>query len=208
LRLWGPITLRADLRLRWSLKQSCILRRELFKGVFHATCMQGNRVDSRLLVVGSQTANLTLGISFGHKLHFRYPNGSCEPILDICVLKVFQGYKEHLKPLSFDPLNHLLKIWESIGTPSLKVGVASGVWGFVLSHFPTFLGTCGVIPGLPSWPTTLQALCLGCEPKARVVITSLLKLFIYLFIVFVSLLKLLVSLLLFSSCKSIYSTLI
>jgi hypothetical protein len=30
--------------------------------------MQGNWVDSRLLVVGSQIANLTLGLSFDHNL--------------------------------------------------------------------------------------------------------------------------------------------
>jgi hypothetical protein len=82
-RLWGPITLRADLGLRWSLKQSCSPRQELFKSASHTICTQVNWVDSWLLVVGSQTAHLTLDLSFGHNLCFRCPNGWCEPILDI-----------------------------------------------------------------------------------------------------------------------------
>jgi hypothetical protein len=41
------------------------------------------------LVVESQTANLTLGLSFGHNLCFKYPNESCEPILDIYTLIAF-----------------------------------------------------------------------------------------------------------------------
>ncbi len=65
------------------LKQSCSPCQELSNHMSHATCMQGNRVDFRLLVVGNQTANLTLSLSFGHNLCFKCPNGSCEPILDI-----------------------------------------------------------------------------------------------------------------------------
>ncbi len=83
LRLWGPITLHADLRLRWVLKQSCSSCLELSNDMLHATCMQGNRVDSQLLVVRSQIANSTPGPSFGHNLCFRCPNGSCKFILDI-----------------------------------------------------------------------------------------------------------------------------
>jgi hypothetical protein len=82
-RLWGPITLCVDLRLRWGLKQSCSTHWELFKGMWHATCTQGNQGDSWLLVVESQIANLTLGPSFGHNLCFKYPNGPYEHILDI-----------------------------------------------------------------------------------------------------------------------------
>jgi hypothetical protein len=81
--LWGPITFSADLRLRWCLKKSCSPRWELSNGMWHVTWKQGNWVDSRLLVVGSQIANLTPNLSFDHNLCFRYPNGSCEPILDI-----------------------------------------------------------------------------------------------------------------------------
>jgi hypothetical protein len=89
LQLWRPITLHVDLQVKWGLKQSCSPHRELFNGLLHATWMQGNRVDSRLFVVGSQignlTPNLTPGPSFGHNLCFRCWNGSCKPILDIYV---------------------------------------------------------------------------------------------------------------------------
>ncbi len=92
LRLWGPITLRVDLWLRWSLMKSYSHCWELFNGMLHATCMQKNWVESRLLVVGSQTANLTPDLSFGHNLCFKCPNGSCKPILNIYVLRAFQWY--------------------------------------------------------------------------------------------------------------------
>ncbi len=82
-RLWGAITFRVDFGLRWGLKKSCSLRRELSNGMLQAICTHGNQVDSWLLVVGSQTANLPIGPSFRHNLCFRCPNGRCKPILDI-----------------------------------------------------------------------------------------------------------------------------
>jgi hypothetical protein len=57
---------------------------------------------------------------------------------------------------------------ESTGTPSPKVGVALGVWGFIPSHFPTLLRTCGVTPKLPLGPQPCKPLCFSREPKARV----------------------------------------
>jgi hypothetical protein len=45
LQLWSPITLCADLRLRWSPWQSCNPRLELSNNMSHTTCMQGNRVN-------------------------------------------------------------------------------------------------------------------------------------------------------------------
>jgi len=98
-------------------------------------------------------AILTPGLSFGHNLCFRYRNGSCKPILDIHVSIAFQWYKKLFNPLDFDPWNHSLNIWESIGTPTPKVEVPLGVWRFIPSHFSSLLGFL-------SWPTTLQALAL------------------------------------------------
>ncbi len=92
-RLWGPITLCADLWLRWSLKQKCSFCWELSNGMWHATCTQGNWGDSWILMVGSQIANLIYGPSFGHNLHFKCPNGSWEPISSIFIPKAFQWYK-------------------------------------------------------------------------------------------------------------------
>jgi len=62
------ITFRSNLRLGRGQKQSCISLRELFKGVSHTPYTNPNRVDSRLLVDGSQIANLTPGPSFDHNL--------------------------------------------------------------------------------------------------------------------------------------------
>jgi len=91
--LWGRITLCADLRLKWGLKQSCSLRWDLFNIMLQVTCMQGNQIDFLLLVVGNQTANLTFGLSFNYNLCFMCPNESCEPILEL------------FNPLGFDPCN-------------------------------------------------------------------------------------------------------
>jgi hypothetical protein len=158
--LWSPITLRADLGLQCSLKQSCRSRRDLSNGMSHVLCSQVFRVDSRLLVVGSQNWQ-TLGIStpnpsFGHNLCFRCENEQCEPILDIYASRAFQWYKQRHKALSFDPCNHSLKFWESTGTPSPKVGVCLGsvrVHSLTLSntfsHSLTLPGVCDVTPGLP-----------------------------------------------------------
>jgi hypothetical protein len=107
--------------------------------MWHATCMQGNQGDSWLLVVGSQIANLTLDPSFGHNLCFNYPNGSCEPILNIYFPRNFQWYKGRFNPIGFDPCNCSLKIQESIGTPTPKVRVHLGVWRFIPSHSRTLL---------------------------------------------------------------------
>jgi hypothetical protein len=120
--------------------------------------MQVNQGDSRLLVVGSQIGNLNTGFSFDHNLCFKYPNGSCKPILGIYVPKSFQWYKESFNPMNFDPCNRLLKIWESIG-------IHLGVWGFILSHFPTLLRTWNVTPGLHFSPAPLQALALVVSPR-------------------------------------------
>ncbi len=109
----GPIIFCVHLWLRWGLKQSCSTCQDLSNGMWNATYTQGNQGDSWLLVVG---------LSFGHKLCFKYPNGSCKPILNIYVLRTFQWYKELLDPMSFDfaialwrfriPLELQLPKWE------------------------------------------------------------------------------------------------
>jgi len=95
------------------------------------------------------SGNLTPGLSFGHNLCDKCPNGSYEPVLNICILRTFQWYKELFNPLSFDPCNHFLKIWESTRTLTLQMEVPLEVWRFILSHFLTLLGACGVTPGFP-----------------------------------------------------------
>jgi hypothetical protein len=165
LQLWGPITLCVDLQLQWGLKQSCSPGWELSNNMLHDKCMQENWVDSLLLMVGSQIGSLTPDLSFGHNLCFRCPNASCEPISDIYVSISFQWYKELFKMIGFDPCNHPLNVWESIGTPTPKMGVHLGVWRFIPSHYFSLLRAQNVTPGLPSWPATLQTLALVASPK-------------------------------------------
>jgi len=165
--LWllGPITLHVDLRLKWGLKKSYSLRQELSNGMLHITCTWGNWGNSWLLMVRNQIGNLIFGPSVGHNLCLKCPNGSCKPILNIYVPRVFQWYKEFLNPLSFDPFNCFLKIWKSTRTLTPKVEAPLGVWRFIPSHFPTLPRACGVTPKLPFWPATLQALTLVVSPR-------------------------------------------
>jgi hypothetical protein len=69
--------------------------------------------------------------------------------------------------MSFDPCDRFLRIWKSTETPTPKVEALLEVWGFIPSHFLTLSGACGVIPRLPSWPTTLQALALVVSPRLK-----------------------------------------
>jgi hypothetical protein len=101
--LWAFITSHFELGSGRGLNQSCSSRRELSKAMSYSCCRRLEEVDSRLLVVGSQTASLTPGPSFAHNLSCRCPNGSCEDILDIYTSRPFQWYKEHLNVRCFDP---------------------------------------------------------------------------------------------------------
>jgi len=149
--LWSPITLRADIRSRCSLKQSCSSCRELSNDMPHIVCKQVNRVDSWLFLVRNQTNNLTPDLSFDHNLCFRCLNEQCKPISNIYVPRAFQWYKKHHKPLSFDPWNCSMKFW--------------GMWGFTLSHFLTLPGVCDVTPGLPLGPHPCNPLALVVSPE-------------------------------------------
>jgi len=122
--------------------------------MLHATCTQGNRVDSWLLVVGRQIPNLTLDPSFGHNLCFRCLNGSCKPILDIYVSIAFQWYKELFKPFGFDLCNYSLNIRDSTSQ-------SWSSFGSVRVHSLTLSFTFRLL----SWLTTLQALALVASPK-------------------------------------------
>jgi hypothetical protein len=81
--------------------------------MLHSACTHRGRVDSRLLMVGSQTASLTPGLSFDHNLCCKCPNDLCEASLDIYTSGSFQRYKEHLKARCFDPCDRTLSFWES-----------------------------------------------------------------------------------------------
>jgi hypothetical protein len=85
--LWELISSNYKIQLERGLNQSCSSPREL--SMSHSVNGRLEEVDSRLLVVGSQTASLTLGPFFAHNLSCRCPNGSCEAILDIYISRPF-----------------------------------------------------------------------------------------------------------------------
>jgi hypothetical protein len=69
--------------------QSCSSPRELFNAMSHSRIGCWEEVDSRLLMIGSQTASLISGPSFAHNLGCRCPNDPCEGILDIHASRPF-----------------------------------------------------------------------------------------------------------------------
>jgi hypothetical protein len=132
LGLWEVITPSLDLRLGWGLKQTCSSCQELSNGVLHSTYRHQNWVDSQLLVVGSQIANLTPDSSFDHNFvlqmsewlmqgHFRYLNFKNFPtILKTPQYEVFWQLQSSSK---------FLKVPEDSKFPLLGVWVSS-------SHLP------------------------------------------------------------------------
>jgi len=68
LQLWKPITLCADIRLKWSLTQSWSPCRDLSNNMWHATCTQRNQGNSWLFSGWESNWPLTLSLSFGHNL--------------------------------------------------------------------------------------------------------------------------------------------
>jgi hypothetical protein len=119
-------------------------------------------------VVGSQTTKLTPGPSFGHNLCFRCPNWSCKCISNIYVPTTFQWYKERFNPMSFDPCNLPLKIWESIWDSNSQNGSSLGsvrVHSLIVFCTPRSMRCDSRASVLAR---TLVNPCLGREPKARV----------------------------------------
>jgi hypothetical protein len=87
--LWAITTFRPDLQSGRGLNQSCSSPRELSNSLSHSSIARRDRVDSQLLMVGSQIASSTPGPSFALNLGCRCPNDSCEAILDIYTLRPF-----------------------------------------------------------------------------------------------------------------------
>jgi len=102
----------------------------------HSLRRRRERVDSRLLVVGSQTTSLTPSPSFAHNLGCRCPNGQCEAIFDIYVSRPFQWHQEHLNARCFGPCCRALNIRESRRAPNLQL--------FQVLGFTPTLGQSGV----------------------------------------------------------------
>jgi hypothetical protein len=116
--LWTLITPNCRVRSRRGLNQSCSPRRDLSKAMLHSQFGGREEVDSRLLVVESQTASLTPGPFFAHNLGDRSPNGQFEAIFDIYDSRPFQWHQEHLNARCFKPFCRALNIRESRRTPN------------------------------------------------------------------------------------------
>jgi hypothetical protein len=120
LELWTTITPDFRVGLWRGLNQSCSPRRNLSNAMSHSRIGHWEDIDSRLLVVGSQTASLIPGPSFAHNLGCRCPNCQCEAIFDIYVPRPFQWHQEHLNARCFAPCCWALNIRESRRTPTLN----------------------------------------------------------------------------------------
>ncbi len=116
--LWELVTPDCQVWSQQGLNQSCSPCRDLFNAVLQSQFKRREEVDSRLLVVGSQTASLTPGPSFAHNLGFRCPNDQCEAIFDIYASRTFQRHQEHRNARCFEPCCRTLNIRESRRTPN------------------------------------------------------------------------------------------
>jgi hypothetical protein len=167
LRLWGPITFSTDLQLIWGQKQSCSSHQELSNDIWHATYTQVNRVDSRLLMIKNQTTNLTSSLSFAHNLCFRFPNGSCEPILTSTFQELSNDIKNSSIHWVLTPAIALWTLgihWDSNSQSGSSLGSVR-VYSLTLSCTPRNMWH-------DSWTSflarNLATPCLGRKPKARV----------------------------------------
>jgi len=118
LGLWELITHDCQVWSRQGLNQSCSPHRDISNAMSHSQFGGREEVDSRLLVVGSQTTSLTPDPSFAHNLGDRCPNGQCEAIFDIYASRPFQWHQENFNARCFGPCYRTLNIWESQRTPS------------------------------------------------------------------------------------------
>jgi hypothetical protein len=89
---WTPGTLghrSFSLRSGRGLNHTCSSFQELSTNMSHSRFGCPEEVNSRLLMVGSQTASLTPALSFAHNLGWRCPNDQCEAISDIYTSRPF-----------------------------------------------------------------------------------------------------------------------
>jgi hypothetical protein len=116
--LWEVITPDCQVWSRQGLNQTCSPRRDLSNDVLRSQFGGREKVDSRLFVVGSQTASLTPGPSFAHNLGYKCPNDQCEAIFDIYASRQFQWHQEHPNARCFGRCCWALNIRESRRAPN------------------------------------------------------------------------------------------
>jgi hypothetical protein len=91
--LWELITPDCEVWSQQGLNQTCSPRRDLSDDVLQSQFGGWEEVDSQLLMVESQIANLTPDPSFVHNLGYRCSNGQCEAIFDIFTSRPFQWHQ-------------------------------------------------------------------------------------------------------------------
>jgi hypothetical protein len=102
------IILCSNFGLGWGLKQTCNFPWELSNDVSHSTCTHRGRVDSWVLVVGSQIASLTPDPSFYHNVCSKCPHVSPFSTSTLCYL-----FNDIKNARCFDLCNWTLKFRES-----------------------------------------------------------------------------------------------
>jgi hypothetical protein len=93
---WKAITSCVDLRLKWSLKQSCNPCRKISNNMWHATYTHIFQGDSWLLMGRNQIGILIPNPSFGHNLCFKYSMGHASPFLIFLFQELFNGIRNFL----------------------------------------------------------------------------------------------------------------
>jgi hypothetical protein len=141
--LWDIIASHPVLRSGQGLNQTCSPFWEFSNATSHSPNARWERVDSRLFVVGSQTASLTPGPSFADNLGCRCPNDQCEAISDIYTSRPFQWHQERPKARCFASFCRTLKIRESRRTPNPQLWecefiLTLGQSGVVIDSFALF----------------------------------------------------------------------
>jgi hypothetical protein len=117
--LWELITPGCRVQSQQGLNQSCSPSRDLSNTMLHFQFGCQEKVDSRLLVVGSQTASSTPNPSFAHNLGCRCPNDQCEAIFDIYASRPFpMTLRTPQCERCFGPCCRALNIWEFRRTPN------------------------------------------------------------------------------------------
>jgi hypothetical protein len=110
--LWDFIAPRPDLGSGRGLNQSCSPQRELSNAVSHSRSARREQVDSRVLVVKSQTASLTPDPSWAADVQMTNVRPFSRP---------FQWHQERPNARCFGPYCRALNIRESRRTPSSQL---------------------------------------------------------------------------------------
>ncbi len=162
--LWGRITSSADLRWRCGLKQSCSPCRELSNDMWHVAWSQVNLVDSRVLMVGSQIANLTPGLSLPITCFVDVQMAHARPFWTSTLQELSNDIENSSRQGGLTPAIALWRFGSPFGTPTPNMGVHLGVWRFIPSH-SLHSRKLWNAPGSLTGPVTLQPLALVASPR-------------------------------------------